>query len=162
VVSSGGGVSGEPRTRGTLSQTFLRVLLGYTALPGAAGVDEDESELTLGFWYLFQEALWAVDEPEDTIPGAPGGLAPGERERMTVARQLYAEVVRVLRQKVVWPASNIVRAWPKGRKGFFKEERALMTSRCKGQVQSVRADRGAGGGRGAHGWIGIGETLVTP
>ncbi|KAF8158995.1 hypothetical protein BJ912DRAFT_1069769 [Pholiota molesta] len=50
-----------PTTRGRLVQRFLQLLLVYTGLPGYYGVDEDESEMTLGFWYLFQEALWSTD-----------------------------------------------------------------------------------------------------
>jgi hypothetical protein len=55
------GPSTTPTTRGHLVQNFLRLLLAYTGLPGFYGIDEEESEMTLGFWYLFQEALWAVD-----------------------------------------------------------------------------------------------------
>lgn len=47
----------EPRV-----QEFLRLMLLYTGFPGYYGVDEEDSELTLGFWYLLQESLWEVGE----------------------------------------------------------------------------------------------------
>jgi hypothetical protein len=41
----------------------LYLLLRYTGLPEYYGVDEEASEVTLGFWYyyLFQESLWSVE-----------------------------------------------------------------------------------------------------
>lgn len=48
-------------------QEFLRLLLIYTGFPGWYGIDEEESEVTLNFWYLLQESLWevgGVDEEE--------------------------------------------------------------------------------------------------
>ncbi|KDQ56073.1 hypothetical protein JAAARDRAFT_36863 [Jaapia argillacea MUCL 33604] len=53
-------VTPEPKPKSTLIQTYLHHLLSFTSLPGFYGVDEEESEMTLGFWYLFQEALWGV------------------------------------------------------------------------------------------------------
>ena len=47
----------EPRV-----QEFLRLMLLYTGFPGYYGVDEEDSELTLSFWYLLQESLWEVGE----------------------------------------------------------------------------------------------------
>jgi hypothetical protein len=41
---------------------FLRLMLLYTGFPGWYGIDEQESEMTLGFWYLLQESLWEVGE----------------------------------------------------------------------------------------------------
>lgn len=43
-------------------QEFLRCMLLYTGFPGYYGVDEEDSETTLGFWYLLQESLWEVVE----------------------------------------------------------------------------------------------------
>lgn len=37
-------------------------MLLYTGFPGYYGVDEEDSEATLGFWYLLQESLWEVVE----------------------------------------------------------------------------------------------------
>jgi len=49
------------KAEGHVTQTVLRLLLAYTGLPGHFGVDGEESELTLPFWYLFQEELWSTD-----------------------------------------------------------------------------------------------------
>jgi len=43
-------------------QEFLRCMLIYTGFAGYYGVDEEDSETTLGFWYLLQESLWEVVE----------------------------------------------------------------------------------------------------
>ena len=88
-----------------LVQAFLRLMLSFTALPGSYGVDEEESERMLGFWYLLQEALWAVEFPpevEDT----------GEKQMWTLAKAVYAELVAALRSKVRWPPSPT--GWAKG------------------------------------------------
>jgi len=55
------GPNSQPTTKGHLVEDFLRLVLTYTRLPGYYGVDEEESEMTLGFWYLFQEALRSTD-----------------------------------------------------------------------------------------------------
>ena len=101
----------EMPTRGQLVQIFLRLLLSFTALPGYDGVDEDESEMTLGFWYLFQEALWNVDAPASE----DGNRVDETREKdmWTVARAVYAELVSALRRKVKWP--GLKNRWAKGR-----------------------------------------------
>jgi hypothetical protein len=39
-------------------------MLSFAALPGSYDIDE-EGERTLGFWYLLQEALWAVEFPPE-------------------------------------------------------------------------------------------------
>jgi hypothetical protein len=49
-----GTLSGTVYSRGHLVQKCLYLLLRYTGLPGYYGVDEEASEMTLGFWYLFQ------------------------------------------------------------------------------------------------------------
>lgn len=84
-------------------QTFMRLLLGYTGLPGWFGVDEDDSDTCLPFWYLLQEALWNADFGDQ--PHIP---------QMSVAHQLYTEVVDVLRRKVTWPNAAQLKAWTKG------------------------------------------------
>ncbi|KAI9431177.1 ARM repeat-containing protein [Lactarius indigo] len=79
-----------------LVQAFLRLVLSFTALPGSYGVDEEESERMLGFWYLFQESLWTVEFP-------PESDAAREKEMWALAKAVYAELVAVLRTKVRWP-----------------------------------------------------------
>lgn len=89
-------------------------MLGYTGLPGHYGIDEDESEMTLGFWYLFQEALWSVDfhiDEEDT----DAELKDRENEQWNISKAVYSQLVRVLRTKVVWPAQAGLRGWTRGR-----------------------------------------------
>ena len=87
------------------TQTFLRLLFSYTSLPGHYGVDEDESEMTLSFWYLLQEALWTAEYPE---PAAPGS------DQWAVANALYLELVVVLKRKVTWPTTAELATWTRG------------------------------------------------
>ncbi|TFY77229.1 hypothetical protein EWM64_g6783 [Hericium alpestre] len=87
-------------TKGQLVQTFLRLLLAFSAMPGYYGVDEEESEMTLGFWYLFQEELWSVNVP--TKDGERRDAAK-EKDMWAVASAVYAELVAALRIKVKWP-----------------------------------------------------------
>ncbi|KAH9966317.1 ARM repeat-containing protein [Lactifluus volemus] len=79
-----------------LVQAFLHLVLSFTALPGSYGVDEEESERLLGFWYLLQEALWSIEFP-------PESEASQEKEMWDLAKAVYAELVAVLRTKVRWP-----------------------------------------------------------
>ena len=106
------------KTKGHLTQTFLRLLLAYTGLPGYYGVDEEESEMTLGFWYLFQEALWSTDysvpEEEDEIDLRD---AKREEEQVVMAKAVYRQLVTVLRRKVAFPAKGS--GWSKGLWCFF-------------------------------------------
>jgi len=101
------------KTKGHLTQTFLRLLLEYTGLPGYYGVDEEESEMTLGFWYLFQEALWSTDytvpEEEDEVDLRD---AKGQEEQVVMAKAVYRQLVTVLRRKVAFPAKGS--GWSKG------------------------------------------------
>lgn len=108
-------VPGSQQTRSHLIQGFLRVLLGYTGLPGYYGVDEEESEMTLGFWYLLQESLWSVDFDEDGRgeDASSSPLAVEEQNRMAVVHAVYAELVKVLRRKVAWPSQNVLTSWTK-------------------------------------------------
>ena len=109
-ITSRATVSPEGPTKSYLVQAYLRALLSYTGLPGYAGIDEDESEMTLAFWYLFQESLWTADyHPDFDEDGTgPSGL---EGEQATVTRALYRELVQILRRKVVWPSDS---SWPRG------------------------------------------------
>jgi hypothetical protein len=45
--------------------------------PGFYGTNEDESETTLGFWHLFQEALWSTDYYIEDGEGEDGVVAEG-------------------------------------------------------------------------------------
>ncbi|KAG5640713.1 hypothetical protein DXG03_007470 [Asterophora parasitica] len=104
-----------PKTRAQLTQSFLRLLLAYTGLPGYYGVDEEESEMTLGFWYLFQEALWSteyyISEGQEQNSDAAGLDAGADAQAM--AKAVYSELVQVLRRKSAFP--------PKGN-GWSKDQ----------------------------------------
>ncbi|KAI0743038.1 ARM repeat-containing protein [Daedaleopsis nitida] len=104
-----------------LVQNFLRLLLAYTALPGYYGVDEEESEMTLSYWYLFQEALWSSDYGFDVAEDGDSGDQVEERERdmMPVAKAVYTELVGVLRRKVVWPPRAVLNGWAKDQRDKF-------------------------------------------
>ncbi|EAU87903.1 hypothetical protein CC1G_01550 [Coprinopsis cinerea okayama7 len=93
------------RSRAQLVQTFLRLMLAYTGLPGYYGVDEEESELTLGFWYLFQEALWSTDYYFEEN-GDDDSIQPPSRKdpvQVEMANAVYSELVQVLRRKAAFP-----------------------------------------------------------
>ncbi|KAF8553854.1 ARM repeat-containing protein [Imleria badia] len=114
-------VAGSPHTRSQLVQSFLRLLLGYTGLPGYFGVDEEESEMTLGFWYLFQESLWSVeyDDGEDERGSAPP-VDVEESNRMVLVNAVYVELVKILRSKVAWPPQSVLSGWPKDQVDKFQ------------------------------------------
>ncbi|KAG6853077.1 hypothetical protein C0991_007007, partial [Blastosporella zonata] len=100
------------KTRGELVQSFLRVLLAYTGLQGYYGEDEEESELTLAFWYLFQEALWTTDYYVEEGDESESSQADGSEEVQAMAKLVYSELVRVLRRKVAFPGKGS--GWSKG------------------------------------------------
>ncbi|KAF9471249.1 ARM repeat-containing protein [Pholiota conissans] len=105
------GPTTPPTTKGHLVQNFLKLLLVYTGLPGYYGVDEEESEMTLGFWYLFQEALWSTDffmenDEEDRPPAVPEVGEGGESQQVLMAKAVFRELVQILRRKVVFPPPN--------------------------------------------------------
>lgn len=113
------------KTRGHLTQMFLKLLLGFTGLDGYYGEDEDESEMTLGFWYLFQEALWGTDYyfdqdgngvevDQDGVETWGKDGKEKEKERMDVAKAVYSELVQTLRRKVRIPPAELAARWPKG------------------------------------------------
>lgn len=93
--------------------------MAYTGLPGYYGVDEEESETTLGFWYLFQEALWScspeLDEDDDDPPSKMSG------EQWNISRAVYSELVQILRRKVVWPDRKTLQGWPRGVLSFYSK-----------------------------------------
>ena len=78
-------------------QTFMNLVLVYTGFPGYYGIDEEESETTLSFWYLLQESLWEATYPDEEK----------QEQQMGIAKELYREVVNTLRRKVTWPANPI-------------------------------------------------------
>ncbi|THH07205.1 hypothetical protein EW145_g3549 [Phellinidium pouzarii] len=108
-------------------QTFVRLLFSYTALPGRFGTDEEESEMTLSFWYLLQEALWSVDYGGDAADAAlsdwaesiQGGSSSmqssGEPSQSDpgAAKPIYNELVQVLKKKVTWPNRAELSSWSK-------------------------------------------------
>ncbi|EPT00042.1 hypothetical protein FOMPIDRAFT_1163505 [Fomitopsis schrenkii] len=111
-----------------LVQNFLRLLLAYAALPGYYGVDEEESELTFNFWYLFQEALWSAEyEQEFEFGDGDVNAAPGtdktEQAQWRVAKAVYFELVQVLRRKVVWPEAATLRTWNRDQRDKFQAYR---------------------------------------
>jgi hypothetical protein len=109
-------------------QTFIRLLFYYTALPGFYGVDEEESEMTLSFWYLLQESLWSVDwTAEEDGPGASEAAllswsdsVSGSKEsespnsNIMAATPIYTALIKVLRRKVTWPRQVELASWPRG------------------------------------------------
>jgi hypothetical protein len=108
----------SPSTRTHDIQNYLRLLLTFTGLAGYYGIDEEESEMTLGFWYIFQEALWNDDSyrevPEEEEAGGHETSAEKEKKRQIVVRAVYSELVRVLRQKVIWPREEVLGGWTGG------------------------------------------------
>ncbi|KAF8830638.1 hypothetical protein HHX47_DHR2001074 [Lentinula edodes] len=100
------------KTKGQLCQTFLRLLLAYTGFPGFYGADEDVSEMTLGFWYILQEALWNNDFyfPDGGETQAFQQSEMGDQSG--VAKALYVQLVQVLKRKITWPSSG--HNWSKG------------------------------------------------
>lgn len=107
-----------PPTKGSLIQNFLRLLLAYTGLPGYYGVDEEESEMTLGFWYSLQEALWSTDffieeGGDDRSPAPPDTGEGGEPKQVLMAKAVFSELVKILQRKVAFPppGSGWSRGW---------------------------------------------------
>ncbi|EGN94778.1 hypothetical protein SERLA73DRAFT_171188 [Serpula lacrymans var. lacrymans S7.3] len=112
-----------PRTRAHLVQNFLRLILGYTALPGYYGVDEEESEMTLGFWYLFQESLWSVEydlEEDEEGNRQPPQETDKEKEQWAVVKAVYSELVQVLKRKVIWPDRTVLSGWGKDQRDKYQ------------------------------------------
>jgi hypothetical protein len=122
VMPTSAGPNAPPTTKGHLTQNFLRLLLAYTGLPGYYGVDEEESEMTLGFWYLFQEALWSTNLYADDN-GRPYSPAPedkdtgGQPKQVLMAKAVFSELVQVLRRKVAFPPAGS--GWSRGGVFFF-------------------------------------------
>lgn len=96
-------------TRAQVVQNFMQLMLSFASLPGFYGVDEEESEMTLGFWYAFQDTLWDVEVPAEDQAYQSGG----SDGMMTVSKTVYAQLVTALRNKVRWPHGRS--GWAKGR-----------------------------------------------
>ncbi|KAJ4473110.1 armadillo-type protein [Lentinula aciculospora] len=92
------------QTKGRLCQTFLRLLLAYTGFPGFYGADEDVSEMTLGFWYMLQEALWNNDFYFPDGEEAQLSQQSEIGDQSGVAKALYVQLVQVLKRKITWPS----------------------------------------------------------
>ncbi|KAF8598080.1 ARM repeat-containing protein [Ceratobasidium sp. AG-I] len=90
-------------------QAFMKVVLGYTGFPGYYGIDEEESEMVLPFWYLLEEALLDAD-----YVGDPEG------ELWGMAKMIYLELVKVLKRKVTWPGEI---TWAKDQREKFSNYR---------------------------------------
>ncbi|KAF8511488.1 ARM repeat-containing protein [Hysterangium stoloniferum] len=106
------------------TQTYLRLMLNYTGLPGWFGVDEEESDMCLPFWYLLQESLWTVDFVSDREPGKESeGWERSEEKQWEVANEVYMELVDILRRKVMWPKQEVLNQWPKDQVDKFAQYR---------------------------------------
>lgn len=93
-------------------QSFIRLILSFTGLPGWYGVDEDESEACMQFWYLLQEALWTIDLSYPVEDGDAWDRTEGRH--WVFAADIYKEVAEVLRRKITWPRKEALREWTKG------------------------------------------------
>ena len=97
-----------------LVQNFLKMMLSYTSFPGWYGVDEEESEITLSFWYLLQESLWTIDFVAEYA---------SEEGQWAIANALYTELSLALRRKITWPSEAILVTWTKG--GVFPSVKSI-------------------------------------
>jgi hypothetical protein len=74
-------------------------MLIYTGFPGYYGVDEEDSEATLGFWYLLQESLWEVvesgNDDEDALDWAAMVNAESDFAVREAVRSLEGEAQMV-------------------------------------------------------------------
>lgn len=114
-------------------------MLAYTGFPGYYGVDEEESELTLGFWYLFQETLWSTDFYVSGEEKSDASERNGP-DQVIMARAVYFEVVKLLRRKATFPipGSN----WSKGNFALIVERYfRLPRDRSSGKIPSVSMQR---------------------
>ncbi|KAG8848646.1 hypothetical protein FRB96_001053 [Tulasnella sp. 330] len=94
-------------------QTLMRVILGYTGLPGWFGVDEDESELTLSFWFSLGEAVLDSDFGPDSEP-----------TRYATIQAVLVEMVLTLVRKSRWPtAAEGLGSWAKDQRDRFQNFR---------------------------------------
>jgi hypothetical protein len=99
-------------------------MLDFTGLPGWFGVDEDESEACMPFWYLLQEALWSIDFSNPAESG--DGWDRAEGRHWAFAAQIYKEVQEVLRRKVTWPRKDVLKGWSKGIYNDFSLDKVIF------------------------------------
>lgn len=88
---------------------FLEQMLTMTSTPGTFALDEDISEGTLSFWYLYSEAICDSD------------LMSSEQAELERGKVHLRRLVSVLQQKCKWPDIN----WTKDGKdrfGAFRRE----------------------------------------
>ncbi|KAG8982393.1 hypothetical protein FRB93_008149 [Tulasnella sp. JGI-2019a] len=94
-------------------QTLLRVILGYTGFPGWFGVDEDESELTLSFWFSIGEAILDSEFGPESEPA-----------RWATITAVLVEMVLTLVRKSRWPTTEEgIGNWAKDQKEKFQNFR---------------------------------------
>ncbi|GJJ09063.1 hypothetical protein Clacol_003285 [Clathrus columnatus] len=106
------------------TQNFIRLMLGYTGFPGWFGVDEEDSELCLAFWYLLQESLWSVDFANDVEADEnKSQLIEVEEKEMQIANEIYTQLVGVLKRKITWPPKAILSQWSKDQVDRFAQYR---------------------------------------
>jgi hypothetical protein len=108
-------------TKGGLVQHYLKQMLAYTGLPGYFGIDEEESEMTLVFWFTLQEALWSAEFyfPEDDNEEKERRAVSQEvqePEELKIAKAVYSQLVQILRRKCVFPLDG---GWAKGNCRFW-------------------------------------------
>jgi hypothetical protein len=151
AVSIPQGSGSPPKTRGHLTQMFLKLLLLFTGLQGYYGEDEEQSEMTLGFWYLFQEALWSSDYYLDQEGNGVeldtegnevwGKDAKGkEEEKMEIAKAVYSELVQVLRRKVRLPPADLAVQWSKDQIDAFQVYRRDVGDTLLNAYYVLRSD----------------------
>jgi len=124
-------------------QSLLNLLLAFTSLPGYYGLDEEESELTLSFWYRLQEEIWNTDYnlrgPDKytgddlegdfnqtalftqgtIVTGAGGDLTQEGEVLWKMSQNVYRELIKRLRVKVTWPPPAVLQTWMKDQKDKF-------------------------------------------
>ncbi|KAF9037788.1 ARM repeat-containing protein, partial [Hymenopellis radicata] len=100
------------RTEAHLVQNYLCAMLAYTGLPGYYGVDEETSESTNTFWYMFQEALWDAPWAAGDNPQALSG------DPNAVVKAVYVELVKILQRKCTYPPLG--HGWPKDQVDKFQ------------------------------------------
>ncbi|KAJ3726691.1 armadillo-type protein [Lentinula raphanica] len=81
------------KTKGQLSQNYLRLLLAYTGFPGFYGVDEDEALWNNDYYFPDGEE---AESPQQSEMGDQSG----------VAKSLYVELLQVLKRKITWPSTG--------------------------------------------------------
>ncbi|KAG8802127.1 hypothetical protein FRC17_006479, partial [Serendipita sp. 399] len=117
-ASTGGNQGGlEPRI-----QEFLRLMLLYTGFPGFFGTEEEDSESTLGFWYLLQESLWEAGEEEE--------------EANDISSLINTESIKALQtviEDVVDGVNNL---------DYMMDEEGPMKSPIDGESQIKKAETG--------------------